>query len=116
MQRFILLTTEMRGAKNLVRILTKGDNDFSQGAVQTPLLVSLANTSSYGKSSIIRKTTCKLGKSSNERQGSTWSGFLHCGGRPGDRFLRVCAIKSDAMKENTKRLIRVCPLERVFIY
>lgn len=84
--------------------------------MQTPLLVSLANTSSYGKSGIIRKTTCKLGKSSNERQGSTWSGFLHCGGRPGGRFLRVCAIKSDAMKENTKRLIRVCPLERVFIY
>lgn len=83
--------------------------------MQTPLLVSLAKTPSYGKSSIIRKTTCKLGKSSNERQGSTWSGFLHCGGRPGDRFLRVCAINSDAMKENPKRLIRVCPLESLHL-
>ena len=38
------------------------------------------------------------------------------GGRPGDKFLRVCATKNDTVRGNIKWLIRACPLERVSIY
>lgn len=55
--------------------MTKWDKDPGQGAMQTPLLFSLAEAPSSGKSCRVSKATCKIGEQTCN-QGSAWPGGL----------------------------------------
>lgn len=62
-------------SQELRQTMPKRDKDLSQGAVQTPLLASLAKAPSYSKSSVVRKATWKFKKQRCEQAGM-WSASL----------------------------------------